>query len=388
MKIAFLCTSLAPGRDGVGDYVRQLAAACTRAGHECLLIALHDRHLPPPATLVQRGNELRWSASLSWPRRAAMLAERLREFDPHWVSWQVVPYGFHPKGIIPRGAFQLIAAARPWPAQAMLHELWVGLAASDPLRLRVMGMLQRRQLLAFLGQLAPACIHTTNTAYQLALAYHGWPSELLPLFGNMPVLPVSRADAEAELLAAAGAALPAAPRWTGVLFGTLHPQWDPEPTLTWLQQAAVEGDRPITLLALGRLGAHGTRLLAELARRPGGIRVCPIGPQPPERISHLLQACDFGLATHPWALIEKSGSTATLLEHGLPVLVPRDDWRPRRGAVGSPRDPLLRRLGDLPPAGFPRWLAERRDPAPRLPALAARFLAQLRIPFAPGALVA
>jgi hypothetical protein len=388
MKIAFLCTSLAPGRDGVGDYVRQLAAACTLAGHECLLIAVHDRHLAPPATLLQRGNELRWSANVSWSRRARMLADRLREFDPHWISWQIVPYGFHPKGIIPRAAFQLVAAAKPWPNQVMLHELWIGLADSDPLRARVIGVLQRRQLLAFLRQVSPACIHTTNTAYQLALAYHGWPSELLPLFGNMPVLPVTRADAEAELLALAGPFLPEPPRWTAVIFGTLHPQWNPDPTLAWLQQAAADGARPIGLVALGRIGPHGTRLLTELAARQTALRICHLGPQPPERISHLLQACDFGLATHPWGLIEKSGSTATLLEHGLPVLVPRDDWHPRHGTAGSPRDPLLRRLDDLQPAGLARWLTERRAPAPRLPAIASRFIAQLRTPLSPGALVA
>lgn len=389
MKIAFLCTSLAPGRDGVGDYVRQLAAGCTQAGHVCMLIAVHDRHLTPPAAALHRGNEVRLSAALGWSRRATLLRDLLREFDPHWVSWQIVPYGFDPKGLMPAGCARLVAAAKAWPSQVMLHELWLGLAKADPLRQRLIGVLQRRKLLAFLRQLGPAAVHTTNPAYQMALAHHGWPSEILPLFGNMPVLPVRRYVADAELLDVVGTSLPPPPRWTGVVFGTIHPQWQPQRTLAWLHEAGVASGRPIGLLAVGRAGVHGTRLLGELGRSQSDIRVCAGGPHTPEKISHLLQACDFGIATHPWGLIEKSGTTATLLEHGLPVLVPRDDWRPRHGtSATAQRDPLLARLDDLAPASFARWLGERREPGPRLPAITARFLAQLNGPPVAGALVA
>ncbi|HTO03796.1 MAG TPA: hypothetical protein VL069_08850, partial [Opitutus sp.] len=142
------------------------------------------------------------------------------------------------------------------------------------------------------------------------------------------------------------------------------------------------------LLAIGRAGAHGTKLLAQLARECAGVPVIDLGPQPPEVISQVLQAADFGVATHPWALLEKSGSTVALLEHGLPVLVPRDDWESRDGTSHSERDPLLRKLSDLPPAAFTEWLATRRQPAAQLPALAANFLAQLNAPAVRGALVA
>lgn len=387
MKLVFLCTSLAPGRDGVGDYVRQLAAACTELGHVCLLVALHDRHVSPPTGLVQRPGEVRFSAALSWARRASLLGELLRGFDPHWVSWQMVPYGFHPKGILPAGCFRLLAATRPWQNHVMLHELWLGLARTDRMRSRLVGALQRRQLLAFLRKLSPMCVHTTNAAYQLAIAHHGWPAEILPLFGNMPVLPVKPYIAQAALRDLAGPGLPDAPRWIGMIFGTIHPQWHPEPALEFLRAAAARARRPISLVAVGRVGAHGTRLLARLSSHARGVSIFSLGPQTPEKISHLLQASDFGIATHPWALIEKSGTTATLLEHGLPVLVPRDDWQSRHGTIASARDPLLRRLSELSPEAFPRWLEERREPAAMLPALATRFLSHLSGP-ARGALVA
>lgn len=388
MKLVFLCSSLAPGRDGVGDYVRQLSAACLELGHVPMLVALHDRHLSPPAAIVQRGNEVRLSAALSWPKRAELLRELLQNFDPHWLSWQIVPYGFHNKGILPTGCFRLIDVARPWQSQVMLHELWLGLAQTDRLRPRLVGALQRRQLLLFLRRLRPAYLHTTNPAYQLALARHGWPADLLPLFGNMPVLPVKSHVARVELANLLGPDFPAEPRWVGAIFGTIHPQWDPAATLAFLRNAASHAKRSISLVAFGRTGAAGARLLEELGRTSTDIRVFSAGPQTPEKISRLIQAADFGLATHPWALIEKSGSTATFLEHGLPVLVPRDDWQPRHGTLEYSRDPLLRRMSELSPELFPRWLSERREPAAQLPQLAARFIAQLSAPVAGGALVA
>lgn len=389
MKLVFLCSSLAPGRDGVGDYVRQLAAACTSLGHVCLLVALHDRHLSSSTALIRGTDEIRLSAALTWAKREKLLHELLGNFDPHWISWQMVPYGFDPRGILPAGVYRLAAAARRWPNHVMLHELWLGLAQSDRLRPRLIGALQRRKLLLFLRRLRPASLHTTNPAYQLALAHHGWPAELLPLFGNMPVLPVKPYLARAELADLIGAALPPEPRWVGAIFGTIHPQWKPEPTLAFLRAASIESRRPISLVAFGRVGAHGDRLLEQLAREKNGVRIFSLGPQPPDRISRLIRASDFGIATHPWALIEKSGTTATLLEHGLPVLVPRDDWHPRHGSIAhAPRDPLLRRLHDLAPAEFPKWLGQRREPAALLPGLADQFVAQLDAPATGGALVA
>lgn len=388
MKIVLLCSSLAPGCDGVGDYARQLAAACAARGHACLLIALHDRHVTSAPPLQHSGNEVRFASSLSWARRTDMLETLLRGFDPDWVSWQLVPYGFDPKGILPLEFLNLIRVVRPWRSHVMLHEVWLGIARSDRLRPRLVGALQRRRLLAFLTQLRPAGLDTTNLAYQLALAHAGWPAGILPLFGNIPVVSIKVAVAREELSALIGPSLPQEPRCIGVIFGTIHPQWRPEATLHWLQTASRQSRRRIELLAVGRSGAHGARLLVEMARSQSEIPVIAAGPQSPEKISRLLHAADFGLATHPWALIEKSGTTASLLEHGLPVLVPRDDWRSRHGEASPTGEPLLTRLRDLPSALFPAWLGNRRPPASRLPGIVTAFLTRLTDTAPPRALVA
>jgi hypothetical protein len=387
LKIVFLCTSLAAGRDGVGDYTRQLAASCTAAGHVCLLVGINDRHLTATKPLLHESNEVRFSAGLTWQRRARLLADLLREFDPHWISWQMVPYGYHAKGILPKACLALADAARAWPNHVMLHEVWIGLAQSDRLRSRVVGALQKRKLLAFLERLRPACLHTTNAVYQIALARCGWPAEILPLFGNIPVVPVKRPAGESALLELAAASLPPAPRYIGVLFGTIHPQWKPQPTIEFLKSAAAASGRTMCLLALGRAGAYGTKLLPQLAK-DSGMAVIGLGPQSPEHISQILQAADFGIATHPWALLEKSGTTVSLLEHGLPVLVPRDDWKSRQGISEGSRDALLRKMDGFPPSDFVSWISRRRAPIARLPSLAAEFIAHLSAPASRGALVA
>ena len=42
MKICFICGSLEPGKDGVGDYSRRLAGELIRLGHQASIISIND----------------------------------------------------------------------------------------------------------------------------------------------------------------------------------------------------------------------------------------------------------------------------------------------------------------------------------------------------------
>jgi hypothetical protein len=44
MKILFICGSLEPGRDGVGDYCRRLAGEFLRTGIDTQILSLCDQH--------------------------------------------------------------------------------------------------------------------------------------------------------------------------------------------------------------------------------------------------------------------------------------------------------------------------------------------------------
>ena len=95
MRLAFLTSSLAPGRNGVGDYTRHLAAELDRQGHPCLAIGLADTE-----TVLEEGGTpvVRLAADRPWPERLLQARAALAGFAPDWVSLQFVAYAWHPRG--------------------------------------------------------------------------------------------------------------------------------------------------------------------------------------------------------------------------------------------------------------------------------------------------
>jgi len=150
MKIAFLCTSAAPGRDGVGDYTRRLAHACADQGHECRLLALNDRQAVHSSTEMFAGQGMMttWPATQPWSVRSGSICAALEQFAPDWISWQMVSYGYHAKGILGPEIIDLAQKLRGWRSHVMLHEIWIGVARGDSWWSRYIGWRQRRALLA------------------------------------------------------------------------------------------------------------------------------------------------------------------------------------------------------------------------------------------------
>jgi len=163
--------------------------------------------------------------------------------------------------------------------------------------------------------------------------------------------------------------------WLGLFFGTLHPQWEPQPFLGILLAAAKEADRRVGLLSVGRLGAAGEAIWERMTREHGEeIVFVKFGEQSGERISELLQIADFGIAASPWNLIGKSGSAAAMLDHGLPVIVTR---KAEISGFETVPDPLLLRcnkaLGPKLVEGLPK-----RGLTSRVAQIATRFLSSMQ----------
>jgi len=258
----------------------------------------------------------------------------------------------------------------------MLHEIWIGLARGDSLWTRITGFRQRRALLEFLRIVAPTQLHTSNDTYVAALRHYGWTASVLPLFSNIPIVPASRSACESAIARHLSAPPHGAERLICVTFGTLHPQWKPEATVALLKATAARQKREPVLLAIGRTGAHGPEILGVI--KDAEITVITTGELAPEEVSLLLQGADLGIAPHPRALIRKSGVVAAMLDHGLPVLMPRDDWRLRHGPTPEGgADPRLVRLADLDPDKTDAWLNNRNSPGDSFPATVTRFLEEL-----------
>jgi hypothetical protein len=378
VKIAIVAGSLEPGKDGVGDYSRLLAAEATRLGAPCRLLALADRHAR--ACVRERddllGDVLRLPFGMPWRARVQAAASFLGESTCDWLSVQFVPYSFDRRGLTGTAVRAVRELAAGLRLHVMLHEIWID--GSTSWKARLVSAAQRRAILKLCAH-PGAVIHTSNGTYQRVLREHGVAANVLPLFGSIPV---AGGDASAwlpPLLAGAGCDALTGARdrwWLFAIFGTLHPVWPPLPLLTDLQAAAAASGRRIAIVSVGRIGS-GERLWNEMASAHGAvIPMVRLGEQSTQRISEVLQTVDYGIATSPLALVGKSATVAAMFDHGLPVVVNREDCRWPAGAAADPRETaLVIRSGP--------GLGDRLRRATRLPAgwtlepTAARWLADL-----------
>jgi hypothetical protein len=383
MRIAFVTSCLAPGLDGVGDYTRELALACTSLGHACALLALNDRHVSDAQesrdSLGALPDVLRLPAVHGWSVRLARARTWLRQWTPDAVSLQFVAYGFHPKGLIGALGARLRPLLANCPLELMMHELWIGLERDATLKRRVIGALQRRAVMTLVRQLEPRVLHTSNPTFAGILARHGVSSaRVLPLFGGIPIETSIDPNWLGRALAQGGVTEPLATSrertWRFGFFGSLHPTWSGEPFFSHVRETAMRTNRRVIMTSIGRLGP-GEPLWQDLQERyQGQFSFAKLGQQSAMQVSTFLQSIDFGVATTPWQLIGKSGTTAAMLEHGLPVIATRDDQDYRvPGPFAS--DPLLHRMDDQ----LPQWLltAERRAPRRMLLDITRDFLTDL-----------
>lgn len=348
MVILFLTSCLEPGKDGVGDYTRRLAVECVRQGHACHLLALNDPHLSVPVETTEAVDGgsisiLRLPTSLSWEKRVE-LAAAFRERQPlDWISLQFVAYGFDRQGIVknlPRHLEPIVAGA---PLHLMCHELWIGGGRFPRLKDRVVGQIQRYALLQMIRQLQPRLVTSTNPFYRSLLEASGVAAMELPLFGNIPIQsthPIPDDLVRAGLYDETGAH---PDRWLGLFFGALYPEWKREPFLTILMAASAQARKRVCLVSVGRLGGSGEAVWKKLARDYApAVDFISLGEQSPRTVSALLQMADFGLAASPWYLLGKSGAVAAMLDHGLPVIVTREET-PNGSPTAFPQEPLLYR---------------------------------------------
>lgn len=319
------------------------------------------------------GAALRERGAVVWElERGAAVPE-----EAEWVVLHFVCYGWARRGILcGRDIEGLARVCEGRRVAVFFHELWIGEAAGEPLKNRLVGAWQRRGILRLVKRLGPERVLSSNPVYRAMLADGGVEAEVLALPGNMPVATeADRAEARGWLAArcAGGEGVARA-----AVFGALHAEWDGAEALRgWAEFEAARG-RAAVLLALGRGGPAGAERLAALEAAVPQVRIVRAGEMSAGLLAGLLAECDLGLATSPWALIGKSGSVAAFLEAGLPVVVTRNEWRRRRGETPEPEaHALLFKWTGAEAAEWGRWLGARRGAEPRLGATADAWLRSL-----------
>ncbi|NQX02620.1 hypothetical protein HQ447_18330 [bacterium] len=327
MNFVFLCGSLEPGRDGVGDYTGRLVSELRRRGHKCRIIALNDRYAGTSEANTQGSNEisderLRLASSVGWSNRIKQAKQWLEDFTPDWISLQFVPYSFHSKGLSIRLGMRIKQLAPEAKWHVMFHELWIGMEEGSPIRHRFVGAMQRQIIRKLVRDLRPQIVHTQSGLYLSQLRNLGVPPHHLPLFGNIPVCthePATMTTGNTKSTHESGLKA-----LRLVHFGTIRPN---VPFANFAASLAAYGQvqkKEITLSLVGRAGqtAKAWKPVFESA----GIRFVNHGEQATDEISRLLFEADIGMITTPIALAEKSGALAAMREHGLPVIAVTNPW--------------------------------------------------------------
>lgn len=310
MNILFICGSMEPGKDGVGDYTRRLAGELTRQGHQTAVIALNDRHLRVPICIMKQqdtGTELtvlRLSPAVSWQRRMTEAQDFVTLQDPEWLSLQFVPFSFQEKGL-PIGLgrrLKKLGKGRKW--HVMFHELWVKAGSN---KTGVLGSLQRFLIRQILDRIGPALIHTHLPLYREKLTETGFTVLPLSLFSN--------------IAAAGNTANRKKNGFTAGFFSQVS--FDPL-LIHCLQSLANEcnrADKEMTILLIGGNSVKMMTFQDYLKRNlPAGIDILSTGYLDASEISAHLQSCDVGITPLPVHALGKSGSVLAFLSHQVPVI--------------------------------------------------------------------
>jgi hypothetical protein len=337
MKLLLLCPSLEPGRSGVGDYTRRLGAECIRQGFPAVAASLHEAGLSHPVDEDQTDSStpvrvLRLPAHMDWSERWERLADWEPGKDAEVLSLQFVCFGFHPKGLMPFGfGRQLRTLAGKRPVHLMFHEIWLGVRTDASFKVRVWGALQKSLILRMVAHLQPESIQTQALPYLSILKQAGMEGVHRPLFGNIPLVELTGNQQRLrrmELVTdAQKAGLPEGdfnPLLVG-LFGTLYPEWTADSLMAAFLPAAKALGRKVVFVLLGRHGRSGAEIASWCRSAPEGMVWLELGVLPPETLSMTIQALDFGAVATPLAMLEKSGAAAAFADHGVPVVVTRDD---------------------------------------------------------------
>lgn len=323
-RIAFIASSLEPQRDGVGDYTRALAQELRRSGTRTALCAINDRYVP---VIAETRDEIRVPSTVPWGERLKRARSWVEEADPEWVSLQFVCYGFEQRGLCWAAGERLHQIIGNLPVHVMLHELWIGQGYAAPWKDRLIGALQRRCVLRLFDRLNVRCTHVSNPGYVAQLRREGIPARLLPLFGSVPILeqPIIERNHDAIRV---------------LMFGAVYPRWSPAAVLSQLLAMG----SPLEMWHVGHIGPGGD-FWQEMARQYGDrISFRLLGPKSAEELAAVFAEVDIGLTSNSWEIAGKSAAVAAMLEHGLPVVVARDEVH-YRGWKPDGYDPLLIKSG-------------------------------------------
>jgi len=325
MRIVFVCGSLEPGKDGVGDYTRLLAAELLNCGHQPALLAVNDRHISGE---VEEGPHqdasaipaVRFPAGMSRKERYRRATLWIAPFEPDLLSVQYVPYSYHVKGLPFHFKAFVKGLAKRYKLQIMFHELW--LDRPENMGQRLIMCIQKYLIHTFITGCRPAIVNVSFPFNQRRLQAIGIKSSVLPLFGNIP-------ERETVLFLPEFSAVADYPIRI-LYFGRAPGGVSKEQIMERLNAFCADRVNRVAVLVASGNSQATDHFVGELRDRLNrhGARIVDFGFLSTDEISFLMNSGTLGIARSAPRLLGKSGSAIAMLEHGLPVWLP--EWEKGR----------------------------------------------------------
>jgi len=196
------------------------------------------------------------------------------------------------------------------------HEIWVGAYPRANWKERGFGWLQKNIILGFIKKCKPAWITSSNAAALDRFKRQCIPVKFLYLFGNIPYSVASKVRTTGQILKVA-------------FFGTPYPDFPYDKLGDFFSTLSITCGKKFEIILIGRQreGAGSDHLYSVCKKNDFLIQ--RTGELSTDLISEQLQECSLGVSTTPYDVIGKSGATAAMLEHGLPVLAYDDGDTPQ-----------------------------------------------------------
>ena len=281
MRICLITGPCLPGSCGITDYVNLLGKKLDSLGHEII----HN--------------------SVNSPKGFLNLAEKLP--DAEVFSFQFAPYLYSKSGLSGNSLLKLAKKLSTKKTQINFHEIWVGSYPRASIKEKLTGWMQRYEIIKFLKTVEPNLITTTNSAALERLKKIGIEAKYLYLFGNIPFLRAQNFRDSKNIKV--------------VLFGTIYSEFPYYKLGHSLNLISSQGQKRIELRIIGKQRENrGLEQLKELAKKNRYL-ISETGRLSAENISFEFQNSHLGVSTSPFDVHGKSGATAAMLEHGLPVLI-------------------------------------------------------------------
>ena len=287
MKICFITAQKKPKQCGITDYVELLAQELRKLGHQI------ERY---------------------FINKECKVLNDLPNADLY--SIQFAPYAYANNGM-PKTILNFLAMELcNKNVHLNFHEIWVGAYPRANWKERGIGWVQKNFILSFINKCKPIYITSSNAAALDRLKQLGIPARFLYLFGNIPYSANSKVTTKGQTLKVA-------------FFGTPYADFPYHHLSDFFSNLSKTCGQKLEIMLIGRQREDSGRNRVLSLCQKNDFLIQMTGELSTDLISKKLQECSLGVSTTPYDVIGKSGATAAMLEHGLPILAYDDGDTPQ-----------------------------------------------------------